>query len=530
MWKFLGRRSDALELTRCGRGDYNWVSKKMLAQPKLNVVIVGGGTAGWMTAAALTRLLPDRCTVRLVESEEIGIVGVGEATLPHIRGFNERLGILEAEFMATTRATFKLGIDFENWGRKGDRYIHPFGTFGLGQGDVGFHQYWLRMLHEGAPVAELEQYSMACAMARHNRFALPAEDPNDVASTFNYAYQFDATLFAPFLRAHAERLGAKRTEGRIVDVDLNGESGDIEAVRLADGRSISGDLFVDCSGFVSLLLGKALGEPFQDWSHWLPADRAVAMPCRTETAVTPYTSAIAMEGGWRWRIPLQHRTGNGYVYSSAFFSDDEAMGALVSAVEGEPIAQPRVLRFRAGRRERSWVRNCVGVGLSSGFLEPLESTSIYLIQQAITALIELLPEREIADSDRDEFNRVIDLEYDRIRDFLILHYHATERSDTPFWDYVRTMQIPDSLAEKLELFRRRGRVVKYREGVFLEASWIAVYLGQRVIPEGHDMRADVPPADALARGMEALRNEIADKAARMPDHVGMITSYCPMAA
>ena len=502
----------------------------MLAQTPLDVVIVGGGTAGWMTAAALTKLLPDACNVRLVESEEIGIVGVGEATLPHIRGFNEKLGIGEAEFMARTRATFKLGIEFENWARIGDRYIHPFGTFGRGQGEVGFHQYWLRMVHEGRPVADLDDYSLACMMARHGRFRLPSQDPPDLISTFNYAYQFDATLFAPFLRSIAEGLGATRTEGRIVDVDLDGETGDVRSVVLQSGERISGDLFVDCSGFVALLIGKALGEPFEDWSRWLPCDRAVAMPCRTETAVTPYTSAIAMDAGWRWRIPLQHRTGNGYVHSSSFIDEQSAMDALVAAVEGEPLADPRVLRFKAGRRERSWVKNCVAIGLSGGFLEPLESTSIYLIQAAITALLELFPEKQIAPSDRDEFNRVIDLEYDRIRDFLILHYHATERSDTPFWDYVRTMDVPDSLAEKLELFRRRGRVVKYREGVFLEASWIAVYLGQRVFPEGHDMRADLPRPDSLARGMEDLRAEIDRTVQAMPDHLGMIARYCPMAA
>jgi tryptophan halogenase len=328
----------------------------------------------------------------------------------------------------------------------------------------------------------------------------------------------------------AERLGCRRTEGRIVDVELNGESGDIEAVILTDGQRIEGDLFIDCSGFASLLIGKMLDEPFQDWSKWLPCDRAVAMPCRTKAAITPYTSAIAMDAGWRWRIPLRHRTGNGYVHASAFISEEDATSALVQSVEGEPIAEPRVLRFRAGRRARSWVKNCIAVGLASGFLEPLESTSIYLIQAAITALVELFPEKEIADSDRDEFNRVIDLEYDRIRDFLILHYHATERSDSPFWDYVRTMEIPGTLAEKLELFRRRGRVVKYREGVFLEASWIAVYLGQRVYPQGHDLRADAPRAEALARGMETLRGQMEAIVGRMPDHAEMLSRYCPMAA
>lgn len=483
-----------------------------------------------MTAASLTKILQRRCNVHLVESQEIGIVGVGEATLPHIRGFNERFGINEAEFMSRTRATFKLGIEFQDWARIGDSYIHPFGTFGRGQGQVDFHQYWLRMCQEGRPVEELENYSLACMIARLGRFSLPSQNPNQLTSTFNYAYQFDATLFAPFLRQLAEGMGAKRTEGRIVDVELDGESGDIQAVVLASGERIAGDLFVDCSGFASLLIGKTLDEPFQDWSKWLPCDRAVAMPCKTETALTPYTSAIAMGAGWRWRIPLQHRTGNGYVHASAFIDEQSAMDALVGAVEGERIVDPRVLRFRAGRRERSWVRNCVAIGLSSGFLEPLESTSIYLIQAAITALIELFPERNIASSDRDEFNRVIDLEYDRIRDFLILHYHATERSDTPFWDYVRTMPIPDSLAEKLELFRRRGRVVKYREGVFLEASWIAVYLGQRITPYGHDMRADPPSLDALKSGIDKLREEVLQTAGGMPDHLSMIRQYCPMAA
>jgi tryptophan 7-halogenase len=497
---------------------------------KVSVVVVGGGTAGWMAAAALAKLLPTRCAVTLVESEAIGIVGVGEATLPHIRGFNDRLGIDEAEFMAATRATFKLGIEFRDWARPGDSYIHPFGTFGTGQGDIDFHQYWSRLRACDVPVGPLGDYSMAVTMAYMNRFARPDPDPAKVESTFNYAYQFDATLFAPFLRSVAERLGAARIEGRIIDVELDGESGDVAALRLESGERIEGDLFIDCSGFVSLVIGKALGEPFEDWSQWLPCDRAVAMPCRTETALTPYTSAIAMPAGWRWRIPLQHRTGNGYVYSSDFTSDDEARAALVGAVEGEAIAEPRVLRFKAGRRKRSWVRNCVAVGLASGFLEPLESTSIYLIQAAVSTLVELFPERNISPLDRDEFNRLIDLEYDRIRDFLILHYHATERSDTPFWDYVRTMKVPDTLHEKIELFRRRGRVVKYREGVFLNASWIAVYIGQRIIPEGHDMRADLPALDSLARSAEALRADIRARAERMPDHRSHIEAYCPMAA
>ncbi|WP_066718753.1 tryptophan halogenase family protein [Sphingomonas pituitosa] len=502
----------------------------MAGQPSLRVIIVGGGTSGWMTAAALARLLPKRCRLHVVESEAIGVIGVGEATLPHIRGFIEKLGIREADFMAWTRGTFKLGIEFRDWGNLGDSYIHPFGTFGRGKGDVDFHHYWTRLRSAGIDIPPLEQFSYGCMLARANRFDLPASDPAQLASTYGYAYQFDALLFAPYLRSIAEGLGTHRTEGKVVEVLRDALRGDITAIRLEDGQILEGDLFVDCSGFRSLLLGEGLEEPFEDWNHWLPADRAVAMPCRTETAVTPYTSAVAMPAGWRWRIPLQHRTGNGYVYASAFTSDDGAAQALTRAVEGAPLADPRLLRFRAGRRRRSWVRNCVAIGLASGFLEPLESTSIYLVQQAITALVELFPDSAEATVERDEFNRLIDLEYDRIRDFLILHYHATRRSDSEFWNYVRTMAVPDSLAEKIELFRRAGRVVKYREGVFLDASWIAVYVGQGIVPEGHDPRAGGPDTATLLQAMKALHGEIAATVARVPEHLRYIDGYCAMAA
>jgi tryptophan halogenase len=496
---------------------------------KLKVVIVGGGTAGWMTASALAKLLPSHADVHLVESEAIGIVGVGEATLPHIRHFNERLGIDEAHFMAATRATFKLGIEFRDWGKDGDSYIHPFGTFGRSNQDVALHHYWTRLVREGKAPPPIGDFSLAVTMAYMNRFALPDPDPNKLESTFGYAYQFDATLYAPYLRRIAEGLGARRTEGRIVNVELNGESGNVEALVLESGERIDGDLFVDCSGFVSLLLGETLAEPFEDWSHWLLCDRAVAMPCRTQTALTPYTGVIAMESGWRWRIPLQHRTGNGYVYSSKFISDDAARDELVGAVEGEPIAEPRILKFKAGRRRRSWVKNCVGIGLSSGFLEPLESTSIYLIQVAITSLVELFPEKQISPVDRNEFNRLVDYEYDRIRDFLILHYKQNERGGRRFWDRVRNMSVPDTLEEKIELFRRRGRVVKHREGIFLDGSWVGVFIGQGVVPESYDMRADMPSTDTLSRAMAKLRAEVRAAAEAMADHRAHIENYCPMA-
>ncbi len=491
------------------------------------MVILGGGTAGWMAAAALARLLPGRAAVHLVESDEIGIVGVGEATLPHIRAYIQRLGLDEAEFMARTHATFKLGIEFRDWGRIGDSYIHPFGAFGFDMDDVGFHHYWHRA---GAGAGPIEAYSVPILAARAARFAFPDPDPAALAATFGYAYQFDANRFAPWLRDIAVRDGAIRTEGRVASVARDGETGDIAALVLADGRRIEGDLFVDCSGFRSLLLGATLEEPFEDWSHWLPCDRAIAMPtAHVPGPLPPLTIATAMPAGWRWRIPLQHRVGNGHVHCSAFISEQEATDALLAAVEGRPIAEPRVLRFKAGRRARSWARNCVAIGLSGGFLEPLESTSIYLIQIAITQLIDLFPERRIAAVDRDEFNRAVDLEYDRIRDFLILHYHATTRDDSPFWDHVRTMRVPDSLAGKMDLFRTRGRVVRYREGLFLEPSWLAVYLGQGIVPEGHDPRADSVPAPQLDGALARLRGQMAATVAAMPDHAAFLARYCPSA-
>jgi tryptophan halogenase len=484
----------------------------------VRVVIVGGGTAGWMTAAALSWILPGVATVRLVESAEIGIVGVGEATLPHLRSFFETIGMDEADVMRATHATFKLGIDFRDFGKIGDSYIHPFGVYGLDIGDVGFHHHWLRMRAQGRK-DELSDYSVAIMAARANRFAPPSPDPKALGSTFGYAYQFDATLFAPYARSYAEARGAVRTEGRVVEVEQHPETGDVTAILLQSGERIEGDLFIDCSGFRSLLLGDALEEPWEDWSEWLPCDRAVALPCTSpEGPIEPYTRATAMSAGWRWRIPLQHRVGNGYVYSSAHISDGEAADAIVAAVEGTPMADPRLLKFRAGRRRRSWVKNVVAIGLASGFLEPLESTSIHLAQHAITYLVELFPERRVLQSDRDEFNRLIDLEYDRVRDFLILHYHATTRDDSSFWNHVRTMEVPDTLKEKIELFVESGRVARYTNGPFLEPSWLAVYLGQGIVPKRWDQRADLADAAELSNSMDRLRESIGKLVSTMPDH------------
>lgn len=491
----------------------------------VRVVVLGGGTAGWMSAAGIAALLPGLATVTLVESEDIGIVGVGEATLPHIRGYVERLGIDEAAFMRATHATYKLGIDFRDFGSIGTSYVHPFGSFGEKVAGVGFHHYWLELARQGK-AGPLGDYSLAVAAARANRFKPPAQDES-LASTYGYAYQFDATLFGPFMRQHGLGLGVERIEGLVTSVERDPESGDVAALILKDGRRVEGELFIDCSGFRSLLLGGELAEPWEDWSQWLPCDRAAAMPCAhvPDAPLRPYTTAAAMPAGWRWQIPLQHRMGNGYVFASSFLSEDEACEAIRAAAEGEPLADPRVLRFRAGRRRNSWQGNVVAVGLASGFLEPLESTSVYLAQMAITYLIELFPAGGGIDArDRDEFNRLVDMEYDRVRDFLILHYHATTRDDAPFWDHVRTMRVPDSLADKLELWRRAARVERYADGLFYDASWIAVYVGQGMLPDRHDPRAALADPVRVKAALDRLRQAIAGEVAAMPEHGAFLAS------
>ena len=494
-------------------------SETLDAPPRRKVVILGGGTAGWMTAAALIRYLGARVDVVLVESEEIGIVGVGEATLPHLRHFIEQLGIDEADFMQATNATFKLGIDFQNFGRIGDRYIHPFGTYGREVGGVPFHHFWLRQHGNDATAnhAAIEPYSIAIQAARAGRFARPDANASNGLG-YGYAYQFDATRFGPYLRTYATARGVDRIEGKVQTVD-RGTDGDITGLCMSDGRKIMGDLFVDCSGFGSLLLGKTIDEPWEDWSRWLPCDRAAALPCTSPPGeIEPYTRAVAMPGGWRWRIPLQHRVGNGYVFSSAHVSDDEACAAILDSIEGRPLADPRILRFRAGRRRRSWVRNVVAIGLASGFLEPLESTSIYLVQMAITQLVELFPLDVICDDDRIAFNTAVDMEYDRIRDFLILHYKATTRNDSSFWDHVRTMDVPDTLATKLDLWQSGARIAQYQHGLFLEPSWVAVCLGQGIVPASYDPRADQLSGGSLTAAFSALRAEISAAVSLMPGH------------
>lgn len=491
------------------------------------VVIVGGGTAGWITAAGICSIIPAaKIAVELVESEAIGIIGVGEATLPHLRGFNNRIGVDEVEFIRATQATFKLGIEFVNWGRQGDRYIHPFGQHGIMNDGIEFHHFWRKLAGE-EETGPIEDYALPIVAARQARFAPPTQDPRLLTSTYKYAYHFDATLYAPFLRKHAEQRGVVRTEGRVTGVDRNGETGDIVAITLESGQVIEGDLFIDCTGFRGLLIEEALQTGYENWTHWLPCDSAAAVQCAGVEPLLPYTRATAERCGWRWRIPLQHRIGNGHVYSSQYLDDDEATRILLNKLEGEQLTEARTIRFTTGKRKRTWHHNCVAIGLAGGFLEPLESTSIYLVQVAARKLVDQLErDANYSPSERDEYNRALDTEFLRVRDFLILHYHATERTDSDFWNYTRTMPIPDSLQEKLEKFRATGDIVEYSEGLFLLHSWLAVYLGQRVMPDRWDPRVDRFEVGGIRQQLGQIRQVIGEAAAAMGDHAEFIRQNC----
>ena len=496
----------------------------MTNAPIRKVLIVGGGTAGWMTAAALSKVLGRQVEVTLVESEQIGTVGVGEATIPPILTFNAMLGIDERDFMRATKATFKLGIEFRGWTDPGDRYIHPFGTFGLDIEAIKFHQIWLKFRDQVGPI---ETFNLAAVAALTGRMALPDPDPAKVLSSLKYAFHFDAGLYARYLRRFSEARGATRVEGKVADVTLRGEDGFIQSVTLDDGRVLEADLFIDCTGFRALLIGEALGGTYHDWSHWLPNDRAVALPCATGgDGMTPYTRATAQKAGWTWRIPLQHRTGNGYVYSSAHIGDDEALATLMAGLDGPAQAEPNFLRFTAGRRDRAWIKNCVAIGLSSGFLEPLESTSIHLIQAGITKLLSLFPDQSFNPLEIDQYNRLTAQQVDLVRDFIILHYKATARADTPYWDYVRTMEIPESLKRKIDLFAGRGRLFQSDYDLFAEPSWIAVLLGQGIVPRQYDALVDSLPEGDIVQRLKRMSALIAQTAAALPSHQAFIARYC----
>lgn len=489
-----------------------------------SLVIVGGGTAGWMAAAALARHFhgaPLRIT--LVESSEIGTVGVGEATIPTLRRFYGRLGVTDEEVMRETRATAKLGILFQDWHRIGEGFIHPFGLYGQNAGEVAFHHLWLRARQSGA-AGPITEYSLGAQLAEHGRMALPQPNPPTPLATYDWALHLDAALFAQYLRRYAEASGVTRIDARVTGVEL-GEDGGVAVIRLHDDRLVEGDFFVDCTGFRSMLLGETLGVGFEDWREWLPCDAAIAV--QTENATTdpvPYTRAHAKAAGWQWRIPLRHRAGNGLVYSSTLMSEDEATATLLADLPGEPLTQPRRIPFRSGRRTRAWEKNVVALGLASGFLEPLESTSIALIETGIERLKELFPDARIAPALAEEFNDATAREMERVRDFIILHYKLTRRDDTAFWRHCSGMPVPDTLRRKMELWDARGEFIRYRWEMFHPASWLAMYTGFDRVPAS--LNPAVGAVDPVTAGsaMERMRASVAQTVARTPTHAQFLST------
>ncbi len=462
------------------------------------VVIVGGGTAGWMTAAALSKIVGSFTKIILIESEQIGTVGVGEATIPSIRLFNNLLGLNENEFLQKTKGTIKLGIEFSNWGQNGDSYLHAFGALGLDLGMAKFYQYWFRNAQAGKESADragsLWDYSFNAQAAQLNRFQPIDKIEGTPLGGLTYAYHFDAGLYAKYLREISERQNVKRIEAKVMEVHQHSESGHISSLTLDNGQHVEGQLFIDCSGFRGLLIEQTLNAGYADWSHYLPCDRAIAVPCESSGDLLPYTKSIAHDAGWQWRIPLQHRIGNGHVYCSSFISDDEAQQRLITNLDGAATAEPKQLAFTTGMRKQAWVKNCVAIGLSGGFMEPLESTSIHLIQSAISRLLNLFPDQGFEQIDIDEFNRQSEFEFLRIRDFLVLHYKATQRDDSEFWRHCAAMPIPDSLAGRIELFKSHGRVFRDNDELFTDLAWVQVLVGQGILPQRYH-----PVADAISQ-------------------------------
>ena len=490
------------------------------------IVIVGGGTSGWMTAAAMSTILLGRYNIRVVESEEIGIVGVGEATIPMIQRFNKVLGIDENEFLRATQGTFKLGIEFVNWGKLGDRYMHGFGRIGQDLWTVGFDQYWQKMQRIGK-AGELDEYSITRRAAYANKF-MPAstEYANSPLGDIAYAYHFDASLYARYLRQFSEAKGVHRIEGKIVQVTQRETDGHVDAVVLESGERVEGDLFIDCSGFRGLLIEKTLKTGYEDWSHWLPCDSALAVPCASAEVLTPYTRSTAHTAGWQWRIPLQHRTGNGHVFCSSFMNQDEATETLLAHLDGKAIAEPRLLKFTTGMRKRAWNKNVVAIGLASGFLEPLESTSIHMVQSSISRLMEFFPDQGFNQIDTDEYNRQSRFEYERIRDFIILHYKLNQRDDSAFWQACAAMPIPDSLTHKMELYQSRGRLLRIDKELFAEVAWLQVMQGQNLVTEGYSPLVDLHSEADIHEYMESVREVIGKCVDVMPDHAAYIAKHC----
>jgi tryptophan halogenase len=477
------------------------------------IVIVGGGTAGWMTAAPLAQRLGKQCQIVLIESPDIGTVGVGEATLPTLRYYNASLGLDQDDFMRKTQASFKLGIEFKDWGQLGSRFFHGFGDFGPRIDNRSPYMHWLHLARADREIPSYENWSMSTVMARNQRFAMPS-----AGSPYSYAFHFDAGLYAAYLRDYAMQRGVQRIATTINEVELRPEDGLIAALKLNDGRRIDGELFIDCSGFRGLLIEGALQAGYDDWSEQLPCNSALAVPCEKVARITPYTTSTAKAAGWQWRIPLQHRTGNGHVYSNAFTTDAEAQRVLLQGLDGRPLDDPRQLRFVTGRRRKSWLKNCVAIGLSSGFVEPLESTSINLIENAVGYLIQYFPDRDFKPELAHEFNRYMGKRYESVRDFIILHYKLTKRTDTEFWRYCANMAIPDSIQHQIELFRESGRVAIYDADGFSEPSFVSMLLGLGVVPQTDDPFVRALDRAKLQQHMAAMRAALIDTVSAMPDH------------
>ena len=497
----------------------------MAGKPIRKIVIVGGGTAGWMAAAPLSQRLGKACQIVLIESPEIGTIGVGEATLPTIRFYNASLGLDGADFVKQTQATFKVGIEFRDWGHLGHRFFHGFGDFGPAIENRSPHMHWLRLSRSVQNVPSFENWSVASVMARHSRFMPPSGDRPSPSNAYSYGFHFDAGLYAAYLRTYAIKRGVTRLEAMITDVELNPENGFIAAVKLRDGRRIDGDLFIDCSGFRGLLIEGALKAGYDDWSDQLPCNSALAVPCVKVPKYTPYTTSTAKSAGWQWRIPLQHRTGNGHVYSNAFTTDDEAARVLLEGLDGRPLDEPRQLRFTTGRRRKSWVKNCVAVGLSSGFVEPLESTSISLIETGVGVLIQNFPDCDFRPELADEYNRQLSLRYESVRDFIIMHYKLTKRTDSDFWRHCASMPIPDALHHQIELFRETGRVAVLDPNGFTEPSFVSMLMGLGVTPKSYDPFVDLLDLEQLRAHFVRLRDTIASTVNAMPDHTDYIARH-----
>lgn len=483
------------------------------------VVIAGGGTAGWMAAASLSKLIGRNLDISLIESDEIPTVGVGEATIPSLLILHQLLQIKEQDFVAAVQGTFKLGISFENWRDVNENYIHSFGFTGKDCWAAGFQHFWLKGKQEGIS-KDFGQYCAELVAAQQNKFAVL---PN---LAINYAYHMDAGLYAGFLRGMAEENNVKRVEGKIVEVGTNEQTGFIEHVKLNSGQVIDGDLFIDCTGFRGLLIEQTLHTGYDDWSHWLPCDSAVAVQTKSVGPPIPYTRAIARDAGWQWRIPLQSRVGNGLVFCSRYLSDDEAIQTVLDNVEGETINEPRVIKFRTGQRRKHWNKNCVAMGLASGFIEPLESTSIHLIQRAITRLIQMFPYAGVREPEINEFNTQMDFEIQNIRDFIVLHYHVTKREDSRFWRHCKNMKIPETLQHRIDLFRQTGRVFKVPNELFGENSWIQVMLGQGLLPEQYHPIVDEMTDEELRRFLRGAETSVTKLVDKLPAHQAFIDHYC----